>query len=295
MSFPPIGVVIATRDRRERLCATLARVRALPERPAVVVVDDGSRDGTARAVADRFPDVEVVRLEGGHGAAARNAGVERLGTRYAAFLDDDSWWAPGALARAVEVLDAHPRVGLLAARVLVGDDARLDPTCAAMARSPLTGTAGAPGRAVLGFVACGAVVRRDAFLRAGGFDRRYGIGGEEARLAVALAGDGWDLRYVPEVVAHHHPSPSDGRSGRRARTLRNDLWTTWSARPAGAALRATAQLVRGSGWHGHTLAGLLAAARGAPWVLRERRVVPAGVESDLRRLEPRRRRASRSA
>jgi GT2 family glycosyltransferase len=282
---PRIGVVIATRDRREALLETLGRVSALPERPAVVVVDDGSSDGTPAAVRDAFPRVQVLELGRGHGAAARNAGVERLRTPYAALLDDDSWWAPGALARAVEVLDRHPRVAVLAARVLVGDDERLDPVCEAMERSPLPAGLAEPGPAVLGFVACGAVVRRDAFLAAGGFDGHYGFGGEEQPLALRLASAGWELRYVPDVVAHHHPARSHTRSGRVAQALRNDLWTAWSSRRGAGALRASARLVRAAGWRRSTVAGVVRALRGAPWIALRRRPVAPGVEEGLRLLE----------
>jgi GT2 family glycosyltransferase len=274
-----VGVVILTRDRREQLLATLARVTALPERPAIVVVDNGSRDGTPEAVHSHFAEVEVVRLDADRGAAARNAGVERLATPYVALLDDDSWWDPGALTRAAEVLDADPRLALVAARVLVGDEERLDPTCEAMANTPL------PDGEVLGFVACGAVLRRDAFLAAGGFDARYGIGGEEMRLAIDLAAAGWRLRYVPEVVAHHHPIPSPTRTGRAARALRNDLWTTWWARPAADAARASARLVRDAGLRRATFMAVLGALRGAPWLLRERRPVPPVLAEQLRLLD----------
>ncbi|HEU4702255.1 MAG TPA: glycosyltransferase family 2 protein, partial [Conexibacter sp.] len=180
-----IAVAIATRNRRAPLLVTLAQLRALPERPPLMVVDNASTDGTAAAVRERFPDATVLALPENRGAAARNAAAQALATPYVAFADDDSWWEPGALTRAVELLDAHPRLGLLAARVLVGAERRLDPTCAEMARSPLSDAAGAsaPGVPVLGFVACGAVVRRSAYLHVGGFDAHYGIGGEERLLA----------------------------------------------------------------------------------------------------------------
>ena len=282
---PRIGVVIATRDRREALQQTLARVAALPERPPVVVVDNGSRDGTPSAVREAFPDVQVIELARDRGAGARNAGVERIATPYVAFLDDDSWWVPDALTRAVDVLDRHPRVAVLAARVLVGEEARLDPVCEAMERSPLPVEVTEPGPAVLGFVACGAVVRRDAFLAVGGFDERYGFGGEEQPVAVRLASAGWELRYVREVVARHHPTHSPTRAGRVARALRNDLWTAWSSRRGTGVLRATWRLVRSAGWRRSTLAGVAGALRGGPGIARRRRPASWGVEQGLRLLD----------
>jgi N-acetylglucosaminyl-diphospho-decaprenol L-rhamnosyltransferase len=280
-----IGVVIATRDRRETLLATLAHLTALAERPAVVVVDNGSRDGTADAVRARYPQVRVEALAADRGAGARNAGLGALDTPYAALCDDDSWWAPGALSRAADVLDAHPRLGLLAARILVGPEEELDPVCEQMARSPLPATPGAAGPPVLGFVACGAVVRREAFEEVGGFDARYGIGGEETPLAVDLAAAGWELAYVDSVVAHHHPAGGGRRPGRQAAMLRNEMWAAWLRRPARAALRRTAGLIARNGPRRHTAAGVAQAVRGARWVARERRVVPAHVERALRVLE----------
>jgi GT2 family glycosyltransferase len=280
-----VGVAIATRERYDDLAGALERLCALPERPPVVVADNGSRDGTPARIRERFPEVRVIELGANHGAGARTAAIEALATPYVAFSDDDSWWAPGALQRAAALFDAHPRLGLLAARILVGPGERLDPVCAEMERSPLRAGDGPPGRPVLGFVACGAIVRRAAYLGVGGFDARYGIGGEERPFAIDLAAAGWELRYVPEVVAHHHPAGGGLRPGRRASELRNDVWSAWLHRPAGAALRRTAGLVRRSGPGRHTAAGLARALRGAPWVARERRVVPDEVERALRALE----------
>ena len=148
-----------------------------------------------------------------------------------AFSDDDSWWRPGALARAVALLEAHPRLALVAARVLVGPEEVTDPTCLQMQRGPIPPDADLPGPPVVGFLACGAVVRRSAFLAVGGFEPRYGIGGEEELLAIDLAAAGWGLIYAGDVVAHHHPARGDGRPGRRRAQVRNALWTAWLRRP----------------------------------------------------------------
>src|SRR6476660_7049667 len=122
-----VSVVIATRDRCGPLRHTLDRLAALPERPPVIVVDNGSSDGTRAMLAREHPAVRLVALGRNHGAVARNAGVRAAGTPYVAFADDDSWWAPGALARASAHFAAYPRLGLLAARTLVGPGQRTDP------------------------------------------------------------------------------------------------------------------------------------------------------------------------
>jgi GT2 family glycosyltransferase len=279
-----VSVVIATRNRGPELLGTLARLRALEEQPPIVVVDNGSTDGTAELVRAHHPEVQVVGLRRNRGGAARTVGTRLVDSAYVAFSDDDSWWAPGALRRAVELLDRHPRLAVLAAKVLVGPDQRLDPVCEEMARSPLPPAADLPGPSVLGFIACGAVVRRAAFLEAGGFDVRLGVGGEEELLAVDLAARGWGLAYVNEVVAHHHPSPSRDPSRRRRIQVRNALWSAWLRRPLGGAARQTAHLAALAMHQPGAWSGVLLAMLGLPWVLRERRPVQPELEAALRTL-----------
>ncbi len=280
-----VTVVLATRNRREQAVRAVRRLRELPERPGVILVDDGSTDGTAAAVRTAFPDVAVLQPAGPRGVtAARNAGVRAAVTPFVAFCDDDSGWAPGALGTAARQLDAHPRLALVAARILVGEQERLDPTCIAMAASPLR-SGGLPGRRVLGFVACGAVVRRDAFLAVGGFAERYVIGGEEQPLALVLAAAGWDLAYLDGVVAHHFPNAVPDDRGRRGATMaRNDLWTAWRHRRGLGALVETVGVVRRAA-RARELAGVGQALLGLPWALRRRSPVTASVEAERRMLD----------
>ncbi len=279
-----VGVVIATRNRGPELLRTVTRLRALDEQPPIVVVDNASTDGTAELVRAHHPGVQVVGLRRNRGAAARTVGARLVDTPYVAFSDDDSWWAPGALTRAAELLDRYPRLAVLAARVLVGPEERLDPVCEEMAHSPLPPAPDLPGPSVLGFIACGAVVRRPAFLQVDGFDARFGVGGEEELLAVDLAARGWGLAYVDEVVAYHHPSPSRDPSGRRRVQVRNALWSAWLRRPLGGAARQTAHVAALAMHQPGALSGVLLAILGLPWVLRERRPVPRELEAELRAL-----------
>ena len=280
----PVAVVIATRNRGTELLGTLARLRALDEQPSIMVVDNGSTDGTAELVRIRCPAVQVVGLRRNRGGAARTVGARLVDSPYVAFSDDDSWWAPGALGRAAELLDRHPRLAVLAARVLVGPDRRRDPGCDEMAHSPLGRAADLPGPSVLGFIACGAVVRRSAFLEVGGFHTRLGVGGEEELLAVDLAARGWGLAYVEEVVAYHHPSPSRDPSARRRVQVRNALWSAWLRRPLGGAARQTVHLAARAMRQPGAWSGILLALLGLPWELRERHPVHPELEAALRTL-----------
>jgi GT2 family glycosyltransferase len=280
-----VAVVIITRDRLDELLHTLARLDELPERPEVVVVDQGARGDAAARVSDRHPHVQVLRPGADHGAAGRTVGVRAVAAPYVAFCDDDSWWSPGALARAARVLDDHPALALVAARVLLGEEQQLDPACAAMAHSPLRRRPGLPGRRVLGFVACGAVVRRTAYLEAGGFRAELGVGGEEQLLAADLAAAGWELAYCDDVVAHHHPSRLRDRDGRRVLEVRNGLWFAWLRRHRAGALRVTLAAVRAAWREPSARAGLVRALSRARWILSRRRPVPAWLEADLRMLE----------
>jgi len=280
-----VMVVVASHNRRGDLMATLPRHEA-----PVVLVDNGSTDGTSAVVRAAFPEVEVVELPANIGAAARNVGVQRAKTPYVAFADDDSWWTPGALEHAADVLDRHPRLGLLAARVLVGPDLTLDPTSAAMDRSPLGVPPGHPGPAVLGFMACGVVVRRTAFREVGGFAEMLFVYGEEELLAVDLAAAGWHLAYVPEVVARHCPSPHRAAPPQRRRQeQRNALLTSWQRRPATRAMADTASLALAALRDGDARAALAEALRRAHAALARRRRLPPAVEAARVTLESARR------
>jgi GT2 family glycosyltransferase len=276
-----VTVVVVTYNALPWLERCLESVRGYD----TIVVDNGSTDGSAEVVGTRFPYVELMALDRNVGAPARNLGAARASTPYVAFADDDSWWASGALDRAADHFDRHRRLGLLAARILVGPDERLDPVSAAMAASPIPPDADLPGRPVVGFLACGAVVRREAFLAIGGFDEFLFFAGEEAMVAMDMVAAGWGVTYVADVVAHHHPSAVQDRSDRRRRQLRNDLLVTWLRRPVGVAFRRSVELARRGVSDAAARGALAEAVIRAPATARRRRPTPERVERLLRLVE----------
>jgi glycosyltransferase involved in cell wall biosynthesis len=111
---PDVSVVIPTRNRRPLLQRSLAS--ALGQRGVdveVIVVDDGSSDGTADAVTGLGDDrVRVVRHDTSRGvSAARNAGIGAAQAPWLAFLDDDDLWSPHKLGAQLEAIGTRSAQG----------------------------------------------------------------------------------------------------------------------------------------------------------------------------------------
>ncbi|MGY1771105.1 glycosyltransferase family 2 protein [Blastococcus sp. SYSU D00813] len=273
-----VTVVVMSRDRREDLLSSLPRHEA-----PVVFVDNASTDGSVEAVRAAHPDVTVLPLTENIGARARTIGAEAAGTPFVAFADDDSWWAPGDLARAAATMRAHPRLAVLNARILVGPEERLDPVCAEMAASPLGTEPDLPGPSLLGFVACGAMVRTEAFLAVGGFDPVVRFPGEEERLSLDLAAAGWGLAYVDSVTVHHHPSVRrHDPAARRTAIWRSRVLTAVMRLPAGDVARVALAALRAGTAERR---GLVRALPEVPRALRRRRRAPEPVLAKRRLLE----------
>lgn len=279
-----ISIVIATRNREEALLLTISKLLVLPEQPTIIVVDNHSTDTTVEKVKKYFPAVMILALSENKGAAARNKGAEAVQTPYVAFCDDDSYWAPGALCRAVSYFEQYPKLGLLAGKILVGEAQVLDPVCEAMAQSPLPQLVPMPGPAILGFIACGAIVRKEAFLSAGGFHEQFGIGGEEELLAVDLLAMGWGLSYTEDVIGYHFPSPVRNTDRRIQVQTRNSLWFTWLRRPFQQAIRQTFRVYQQGKKDPNIRKGFTESFQHIRQIVRYRRVVPQQIEQQLQLL-----------
>ncbi|WP_205707535.1 glycosyltransferase [Kineococcus vitellinus] len=288
-----VTVVVATADRRDLLRRSLSHLVVLPGRPPVVVVDNGSGDGSPEMVEAEFGhhrQLELVRLPVDRGALARNEGVRRARTRYVAFSDDGSWWAPQALARAVAAFEAHPALGLVAARATLAPTGETDRASLRMAAAPLGHDPGLPGPPVLGFTARAGVLRAAAFEQVGGFDELVRCGGGEDLLSLDLAAAGWQQCYLADVEAPHGPSgPPD--PARRAVRERERVLVCWMRRPLVSALRESARLLAGAAREGRLGREVVALARCLPPALRRRRPVAPALERAWRTAhEPRGRR-----
>ncbi|MGH9742694.1 MAG: glycosyltransferase family 2 protein [Candidatus Acidiferrum sp.] len=121
MAKPFVSVLIDTYNHErfieKAIVSVLEQDFPVGERE-ILVVDDGSTDGTAEIVRKFEPHVRLLRKVNGGQASAFNAGIPECKGEIVAFLDGDDWWAPGKLKRVIEVLELHPSVGLLGHGIL---------------------------------------------------------------------------------------------------------------------------------------------------------------------------------
>lgn len=270
-----VSVVVLTHNRLDELSRCLHHLTALDGGYDILVVDNGSLHPAA-ALRAQFPTVRWVRSSRNLGAAGRNLGVAAIATPYVAFCDDDTWWTPGALPRAADLLDAYPRLAAVGARVVIGTTQRRDPTCDAMAASPLARD-GLPGPRLISCMAGAVVMRARAYREVGGYEPRLFIGAEETLMGLDLAARGWDMVYADDVVTVHHPSPARDAPRRAWLLLRNRVWTAWLRLPMALALRETAAALAAAASAGLAAKLCVEALRGAAFVVRNRARVPAHV------------------
>lgn len=120
MSGPRVSVVIPAYKAAHTIGPALDSVLAQTKPPyEIVVVDDGSPDDIAGAVAPYLNKIRYVRKENGGAASARNRGLDETTGELVALLDADDLWEPTKVERQLAVFEAHPEVGLVAGRFYV--------------------------------------------------------------------------------------------------------------------------------------------------------------------------------
>ncbi len=195
-----VSVVVATRDRADRLPALLGALAAqtLPrERFEVVVVDDGSADATSAALADGAVEIALRHARPRGPAAARNTGWRAASGPIVAFTDDDCRPEPEWLAAGLAAAAAAPGALIQGrTRPEPGDEPRLrDRPRARSIRIDALGPF---------FETCNVFYPRALLERAGGFDERITTpGSEDTDLALRSLEEGARAAFAPDAVVNH--------------------------------------------------------------------------------------------
>jgi cellulose synthase/poly-beta-1,6-N-acetylglucosamine synthase-like glycosyltransferase len=270
-----VSVAIAVKDRRDLIeqCLDAVVTQAVPGGVEVVVVDNGSTDGTyehllARAEGSPVP-LRVLRDDGPLGRV-RNVAVGAARAPIVAFTDSDCVPAPGWLAALLVPL-ADPAVGVVQGRT------EPDPAVPQGRWSATQQLTGLTER----YETCNIAYRTEALRGAGGFDEAVGFFGEDTAAGWAVRRAGWRAVFAPEALVHHAVThPGLAWHLRRARGYRNWnalvrrfpelrdelLWRRWFLRPSSAAFSAAAAGVLLAPWR----RSLLALALPYAWLRRPR-------------------------
>lgn len=234
---PEISVVIPSWNTRELLRACLATLRAA-RKPAteVIVVDNGSHDGSADMVERDFPEARVLRNARNEGfARGCNQGMREARGRYVLLLNTDTELAPDALELLHGFLEAHPEHGAAAPR-LVHPDGRTQRTCNAFPRLATALFFATPlerwwpdspelrryflrdwdhedERDVDQPPAACLLVRASVLAQIGLFDERLWLFFNDVDLSRRMAAAGWRTRYVAGARVVHHVGASTKQFG----------------------------------------------------------------------------------
>ena len=235
MASPPgIDVVIVSYRCEAMLRDCLGSLFANPpDGPLTVrVVDNASGDGTAEMVQREFPKVELTVNSTNAGfSRANNPALARGEAPYALVLNPDTRITPGALQRLVELMEAHPEVGIAGPRLEL-EDGTLDHAARRSFPTPLSalghftglgrreGASGALADYRAPEVESGPVdavngafmlIRRAALERVGAFDTRYWMYMEDLDLCYRFAEAGWTTWFEPSATVVHVKAGTSGR------------------------------------------------------------------------------------
>jgi GT2 family glycosyltransferase len=235
-------IVVSYNSRADLEPCIESILRQLGSQDELIVVDNGSTDGSADLVAERFPQVRLIRGANTGYAGGNNRGAAVASGEFLVFLNPDTMLQPGALAALLSPLSAHPQspavwpsttsdmpsdaqtlearhaeIGLTTARIVHMDQPELINTCGnTMHYTGLTYCRGAgrPRSEYTASVEVDAVsgaafaMRRALFLELGGFDEQFFMYVEDSDLSWRARLAGYRCLYVAEAVVAHDYRPS---------------------------------------------------------------------------------------
>ncbi len=228
MERPDVSVVVVTWNAREHVERCLDSVRGRD----VVVVDNGSTDGTVELVRERFPEARVVEQGNVGMGGGNNAGMRVAEGRYFFLLNSDAWVEADALDRLIAFADGHPNAAVIGPKLqnpngTLQRSVRGEPTLWRLSTeyffirklAPRTnllnplyvgGFAHDAPREVDWLSGAALLVRRDAADAVGLFDEDFFMFSEEVDWQTRFRRAGWTVWFCPDAVVTHIGGASHG-------------------------------------------------------------------------------------
>ncbi|MBB6692198.1 glycosyltransferase family 2 protein [Cohnella xylanilytica] len=242
--MPLVSIVMLCWNRLEDVRESLTRIRLIeyPELE-VIVVDNGSTDGTPEMIEREFPEVRLLRMTENIGIAAYNRGFERARGEYLVIIDDDSFPAPKAIGRMVRKFERDPDLGVVAFDVRnfyhYDEVAQVEEPESSAKDSSATAA-----HYYMSFNGAGVGIRTNLFRRVGFYPEEFFLYNNEMDSAFRIWDAGYRIEFHSDVVAYHKYSPVNRTSWRAPYYyVRNAFWLVWKNYPAPMALRLTRSLL----------------------------------------------------
>lgn len=190
----------------------------------IIVVDNGSTDGSADYIEKHFPEVQLVRHDKNRGfAGGVNGGIKVAQGEYVALLNDDAEPEPSWLAELVKVMETEPKVGFVTSKILnireQDGERQIDSTGDYQSIWGLPFPRGRgeidhgqyDDKTVIFAASGGATLYRMSMLKQIGlFDERYFAYYEDVDLSFRGQLAGWQARFAPKAVVLHHIGATSG-------------------------------------------------------------------------------------
>ena len=213
------SVIIVNWNGKKFLAECLESLRQQAYRRfSIILVDNGSNDGSNNFVIRNYPEVKIIALPGNVGfSAANNIALKTVKTEYAALLNNDAVAHPLWLQTLIEALEEHPEAGFAASKMLFYDNPEIIDRTGDAYTSAGTGLLRGRGEPASSynkqewvFGACaGAALYRTQMLRdAGIFDEDFFLLYEDVDLSFRAQLKGYKCLYVPEAIVYHKGSGS---------------------------------------------------------------------------------------
>lgn len=216
---PPATLVITTRNRREELLKALASAVTQTVPLEIIVLDDASEDGTGEAVAAAFPQARLIRNKTCRGyIRLRNEAAELARAPYIFSIDDDAvFTSPRIVEQTLREFD-HPRVGAVAIPFI-----NVSTSPEVLQRAPGDGGVHVAHM----FIGTAHALRRDVFLRLGGYRAFLEHQCEEPDYCARMLAAGYVVRLGGADPIHHFASPKRDYARIHFYGARNDVLRHW--------------------------------------------------------------------
>ena len=232
-----LSIIIVNWNTKDLLLQCLKSVyKAVKEMETeVIVIDNGSQDGSRIEVTGTFPAVQLIENSKNLGfAKAANQGLRKASGRYALLLNPDAQVKEGAIDRMCSFMDAHPEAGVVGTQLLNADGSKQN----SIANFPSLATEllnksllrrlfpdRFPGKErdypepveVDSVIGAGMMVRRDTMEQVGLLDEGYFLFLEETDWCYRMKKTGWKIYHVPRAEIYHFQGKSAEREKNRAR------------------------------------------------------------------------------